>query len=52
MAVSEVSLGFIHEDCNTISEKDFFLKGLKFFDILWGGKWVHHESENHTLSAI
>ena len=22
------------------------------FDILWGGKWDHHESENHTLNAI
>ena len=22
------------------------------FDILWGAKWDHHESENHTLNAI
>ena len=22
------------------------------FDVLWGGKWDHHESENHILKAI
>ena len=22
------------------------------FDILWGGKWDHNESENRTLNAI
>ena len=22
------------------------------FDILWGGKWDHHESENRTLNVI
>ena len=40
--------GHIETLANEPSERD----SVQNFDILWGVKWDHHESENRTLNVI